>query len=71
VYLAAAPSPYFLQVFIPKELKVICFDTDLEVLILKGLAMCRFWAIRQPPREKKRPTSGREDFRHKFNQLEL
>jgi hypothetical protein len=26
-------------VFIPKEVKVLCFDTLLQVLILKGLAL--------------------------------
>jgi hypothetical protein len=31
------PSPCFLKVFILKGVKVVCFDTVLEVLILKGV----------------------------------
>jgi hypothetical protein len=31
------PPPGFSQVFILKEVKVLCFDTLLQVLILKGL----------------------------------
>src|SRR5713226_3855850 len=33
----APPSPLFSQVFILKGVKVLCFDTLLQVLILKGL----------------------------------
>src|SRR5882762_56997 len=29
------PSPYFLQVFMIKEVKVVCFDTLLQVFMLK------------------------------------
>jgi hypothetical protein len=32
------PSPLFSQVFILKGVKVICFDTLLQVLILKGVS---------------------------------
>src|SRR5882762_7132763 len=32
------PPPGFSQVFILKELKVVCFDTDLQVFILKVLS---------------------------------
>jgi len=31
----APPSPRFSEVFILKVLKVLCFDTDLQVFILK------------------------------------
>jgi hypothetical protein len=31
------PPPCFLQVLIPKAVEVLCFDTLLQVLILKGL----------------------------------
>jgi hypothetical protein len=34
--------PGFAQVFILKEVKVLCFDTDLEVFILKAVATQRF-----------------------------
>jgi hypothetical protein len=34
-----APPPGFSQVFILKELKVVCFDTYLQVFILKGLTL--------------------------------
>jgi hypothetical protein len=33
------PSPGFLQVLILKRVKVFCFDTLLQVLILKGLTL--------------------------------
>src|SRR5258708_2370275 len=32
-----SPSPYFSQVFILKVVKVLCFDTLLQVFILKGV----------------------------------
>jgi hypothetical protein len=36
------PPPVFSQVFILKEVKVVCFDTLLQVFILKGLAETGF-----------------------------
>src|SRR5258705_9861697 len=43
------PSPVFSQVFILKGVKVLCFDTLLQVFILKVLADARFasWAARR------------------------
>ena len=35
---ALIPSPGFSQVFILKGVKVVCFDTDLQVFILNVLA---------------------------------
>ena len=32
------PSPHFSQVLILKRLKVVCFNTHLQVLILKGVS---------------------------------
>ena len=34
-----APPPYFSQVFILKIVKVLCFDTDLQVFILKIVSL--------------------------------
>ena len=34
-----APSPYFSQVFILKIVKVLCFDTLLQVFILKVVSL--------------------------------
>ena len=34
-----APPPYFSQVFILKTVKVLCFDTDLQVFILKIVSL--------------------------------
>ena len=44
-----APSPNFSQVFILKIVKVLCFDTLLQVFILKVLADARVasWAERR------------------------
>jgi hypothetical protein len=36
-YRRGYPLPCFLKVFILKEVKVVCFDAVLEVLILKGV----------------------------------
>jgi len=36
-----APSPYFSQVFILKIVKVLCFDTLLQVFILKVVSLTR------------------------------
>ena len=37
--LGAPPPPVFSQVFILKVVKVLCFDTLLQVFILKGLTL--------------------------------
>jgi hypothetical protein len=41
------PSPCFPKVFILKGVKVLCFDTLLEVLILKGVKRRAEWAARK------------------------
>jgi hypothetical protein len=40
-----APSPYFSQVFILKIVKVLCFDTDLQVFILKIVSLTRLLTV--------------------------
>ena len=45
------PSPGFSQVFILKELKVLCFDTLLQVFILKVFTPRLFALLRGRERE--------------------
>ena len=44
------PSPGFSQVFILKGVKVLCFDTLLQVFILKVLTGHFIWPIAEPVR---------------------
>jgi len=41
------PSPCFSQVLILKEVKVLCFDTLLQVLILRDLALPVCWRLKK------------------------
>jgi hypothetical protein len=45
---AGDPLPCFSKVFILKEVKVVCFDTVLEVLILKVVRGCGATSRRTP-----------------------
>ena len=57
------PSPVFSQVFILKEVKVLCFDTLLQVFILKVLTIEAELLISAGKvghgKQKSGPTSGR------------